>query len=155
MGTDKSRRPDESIRSEQYLRPVEVARMLKMNVETVYHYIKEGKLPAARLGRRYIVSRRDLTEFLEKRKSAEVVEQLALSEKGASMVEKVADNARRVRILLEEYPGATNEEIAEALDIDQAESLRALRQLEAKKRAVCESDKGEPDRKRDPWYPLT
>lgn len=154
MSSEKYRRPDDSVRSEQYLRPVEVARMLKMNVETVYHYIKEGKLPAARLGRRYIVSRRDLNEFLEKRKSAEVIEQLALTEKGAGMVEKVADNARRIHILLEEYPGATNDEVAEALGIDPAESLRALRQLEAKKRAVCEAEKGEPDRRKDPWYPL-
>ncbi len=138
---------------EQYLRPLEVAKMLKLNVETVYHYIKTGKLPAARLGRKYVVARSDLDKFLEAKKGTEQVKRLGLTEKGESMVETVTRNAERVRTFLEEYPGAANSEIAEALGIEPAETQRALRKLEVKKQAVCEASEGEPDRLKDPWYP--
>jgi excisionase family DNA binding protein len=153
MSSEKTRKPVQSAKTEQYLRPLEVARMLKMNVETVYHYIKTGKLPAAKLGRRYIVARGDLNEFLENRKGEEALKKLSLTEKGESMVGKVVKDAARVRTFLEEYPGATNEEIAEALGIEPEDTLRALRKLEVKKTAYCEADEGEADRKKDPWYP--
>ena len=61
---------------EKYMRPSEVARLLKLNVETVYHYIKAGKLPAAKLGRKYIVARSDLDAFLEEKKGTESQEEL-------------------------------------------------------------------------------
>lgn len=140
---------------EQYLRPLEVARMLKLNVETVYHYIKTGKLPAARLGRKYVVARSDLEKFLEEKKGSEQVKKLGLTEKGESMVGVVVKNAGRVRAFLEEYPGATNAEIAEALGIEPADTQRALRKLEVKKQAYCEAAEGEADRLKDPWYPTT
>ncbi len=153
MSSEKSRKAEQPAKTEQYLRPLEVARLLKMNVETVYHYIKTGKLPAAQLGRRYIVARGDLNEFLENRKGAEAIKQLSLTEKGEGMVGQVTENATRIRIFLEEYPGATITEISEALDIEPEDALRALRKLEVKKKAICEAEEGEADRKKDPWYP--
>lgn len=147
------RKPEQSAKTEQYLRPLEVAHLLKMNVETVYHYIKTGKLPAAQLGRRYIVARSDLDEFLANRKGTEAIKQLSLTEKGEGMVGQVTENASRIRTLLTEYPGATLTEIAEALDIEPEDALRALRKLEVKKSACCEAEEGEADRKKDPWYP--
>ncbi len=153
MSLEKTRKTEQSAKSEQYLRPLEVARLLKMNVETVYHYIKTGKLPAAQLGRRYIVARSDLNEFLENRKGSEAIKQLSLTVKGEGLVGQVTENASRIRVFLEEYPGATITEIGEALGIEPEDALRALRKLEVKQRATCEAEEGEADRKKDPWYP--
>ena len=66
---------------ETFFRPSEVARLLKLNTETVYHYIKTGELTAARLGRKYIVTESDLENFIERRKEAYRIEKLNLSNK--------------------------------------------------------------------------
>jgi len=49
---------------------IDVARYLRMNEATIYRYIQEGKLPAARLGRNYRVRREDVERFFESRKVA-------------------------------------------------------------------------------------
>ena len=49
---------------------IDVARYLRMNAATIYRYIQEGKLPAARLGRNYRVRREDVERFFESRKVA-------------------------------------------------------------------------------------
>ena len=51
--------------------PQEVADLLKLRVETVYEYIRTGRLSAARLGNRYRISQTDLDTFLEKARTTE------------------------------------------------------------------------------------
>lgn len=50
--------------------PQEVADLLRLRVETVYDYIRLGKLPALRLGNRYRVEKADLETFLPEKRSA-------------------------------------------------------------------------------------
>ena len=116
---------------EKYLRPSEVARLLKLNTETVYHYIKKGDLPAARLGRKYIVTERDLERFIQRRKEAHRMEKLDLSEKGKDMLQKASENAERVLDFVVGFPGATGKELEEALELEEKDINRALRKLES------------------------
>jgi excisionase family DNA binding protein len=51
---------------ETYYTPREVADILKLTVQAIYDYIADGKLRAARLGRRYRISPRDLQEFMDR-----------------------------------------------------------------------------------------
>ena len=51
--------------------PQEVADLLKLRVETVYEYVRAGKLSAARLGNRYRINKTDLDSFLEKARTTE------------------------------------------------------------------------------------
>jgi excisionase family DNA binding protein len=46
--------------------PEEVAEALKLNVNTVWRYIKDGKLTAAKFGNRYRISEKQLEEFFER-----------------------------------------------------------------------------------------
>ena len=48
---------------------VELAEMLKMNVMTIYRYIKSGKLLAHKLGKEYRVSKVELDRFLKSTKT--------------------------------------------------------------------------------------
>ncbi len=48
------------------LKPEEVAGYLHVRKETVYRYIRTGKLPAVRLGRSYRISQTDVDIFLLK-----------------------------------------------------------------------------------------
>ena len=48
---------------------VELAKMLKMNVMTIYRYIKSGKLVAHKFGKEYRVSKVDLERFLKSTKT--------------------------------------------------------------------------------------
>jgi excisionase family DNA binding protein len=50
------------------LTPDEVAAFLKVQKSTVYRYIREGKLPAAKIGNQYRVTEDDLEAFVEKAK---------------------------------------------------------------------------------------
>lgn len=43
----------------------EVASILKVTKRSVYTYIKEGRLPAVKLGKYWRVSKQDLEKFLE------------------------------------------------------------------------------------------
>lgn len=47
----------------QFYTPQEVAQRLKLNVNTVYEYIRMGKLRAARFGNRYRITEPDIQEF--------------------------------------------------------------------------------------------
>jgi excisionase family DNA binding protein len=134
---------------ERYLRPSEVARLLRLNTETVYHYIKKGDLPAARLGRKYIVTEKDLERFIERRKESNRVEKLGLSEKGKEMVEQARANSERVEDFIGEFPGATEIEIAEALSMDGKDVDRALRRLDGMARIRREGEGAEAV-----WYPV-
>jgi len=46
--------------------PQEVADLLKLRVQTVYDYIRTGKLTAVRLGNRYRIAHPDLEAFLRR-----------------------------------------------------------------------------------------
>lgn len=49
--------------------PQEVAEMLRLNVNTIYEYIRMGKLKAARFGNRYRITEEDIQSFVEYQKS--------------------------------------------------------------------------------------
>ena len=51
-----------------FLTPVEVAEELRLNLLTIYRYIRSGELPAMRFGRSYRIEDKDLNEFINKRK---------------------------------------------------------------------------------------
>lgn len=46
--------------------PEEIAQMLRLSTGTVWGYIRSGRLPASKLGRKYIISEDQLKRFLEK-----------------------------------------------------------------------------------------
>lgn len=48
--------------------PAEVARHLKLNLLTIYRYIRKGELSAAKFGRTYRIREEDLDEFVERHK---------------------------------------------------------------------------------------
>ena len=137
---------------EKYLKPSEVARLLKLNTETVYHYIKKGDLPAARLGRKYIVTERDLETFIQRRKEAYRMKKLDLSEKGKDMVQKARENAERVLDFVVEFPGATNKELEEALELEEKDINRALRKLESQEQVHREGGADQAEGSEVMWY---
>jgi excisionase family DNA binding protein len=51
-----------------YYTPKEVAERLKLRVQTIYDYIRKGRLPAVRLGNRCRIAASDLEAFLERQK---------------------------------------------------------------------------------------
>ena len=50
------------------LKVSEVAQVLKLNILTVYQYIRQEKLSAVKFGRNYRVEEKDLEKFIEKHK---------------------------------------------------------------------------------------
>lgn len=53
----------------KFYTPREVADMLRLGVNTIYEYIRMGKLPAARFGNRYRITEADIERFVEYQKS--------------------------------------------------------------------------------------
>ena len=51
------------------LTPEQVAEILRVRRDTVYAWIRAGKLPAAKLGNRYRIGEEDLQAFVEKAKT--------------------------------------------------------------------------------------
>ena len=47
----------------------ELAEKLKLNIMTIYRYIKAGKLKAHKLGKEYRISQKDFEQFLNKTKT--------------------------------------------------------------------------------------
>jgi excisionase family DNA binding protein len=135
-----------------YMNTYHVAKSLGVNVQTVRHYIRQGELRAARVGKRYVVTQEDIDAFLERRKEKRSVEHVGLTDKGQETLRKIKEDSDRVLIYLRECPGADAEEIADALDMDSRETQRALRRLEVKDLAHCEPVGDRPDRNSDPWF---
>lgn len=52
-----------------FLTAKEVANLLKLNILTVYEYIRNGKLQAVRFGRSYRIEEEDLKKFIESNKT--------------------------------------------------------------------------------------
>lgn len=44
----------------------ELAEILKVNIMTIYRYIKAGKLPAHKIGKEFRITQNDFSHFLEK-----------------------------------------------------------------------------------------
>lgn len=135
-----------------YMNTYHVAKSLGVNVQTVRHYIRQGELQAAKVGKRYVITQEDIDAFLERRKKRRSIEQIGLTEKGQQMVQKVKEDSERVLAYLGECPGAGADEIAGALAMDETEVLRALRRLEGKSKAHCEPVGEKVELSRDPWY---
>ncbi len=139
-----------------YLNVPQVAKMLKVNIQTVRAYIRSRELSAARVGRSYVITPEDVDRFIEKRKDFRRAEDIGLTEKGKENILKVRRNAERILAYLEDCPGANIEEITEALGTDSKDDTnRALLWLEGRNLAYVELDKDKPDRRKDPWYPRT
>ena len=52
----------------------EVCDILKMNIQTIRIYIKEGKLKASKIGRKYIITEEDFKAFLESQRVNDIKE---------------------------------------------------------------------------------
>lgn len=51
---------------EQFLTVAEIARILKLNQQTVRNWIDQGELPAVRVGRRVRIRRSDFEQLMER-----------------------------------------------------------------------------------------
>lgn len=60
---------EKPMQDDEMLTVEEVAKMLKVHVKTVRHWINTGELKAMDIGRGYRVSRSDLQEFIDRRKN--------------------------------------------------------------------------------------
>jgi len=146
--------PDsQEVKLPEYLNVPQVARLLKVNIQTVRAYIRSGELPAARVGRRYVLTPDDVDTFIKKRKESRRADDIGLTDKGKEHVKKVRANAERAMSYLEDCPGAGIDEISEALGIgSRDDTYRALLWLEGKDLAYSEPGGDKPDRRKDPWY---
>ncbi len=71
----------------EIMTPEQVADYLQLNKETVYRYIREGKLAASRLGRSYRIQRVNVDLFLLATSTSEA-DRLALSRRLESVAER-------------------------------------------------------------------
>ncbi len=60
---------EKPLQDDEMLTVEEVAKMLKVHVKTVRHWINTNELKAMDIGRGYRISRSDLQEFIDRRKS--------------------------------------------------------------------------------------
>ncbi len=59
---------------ETYRTQVQLARMFRVGIPTVRRYIRSGELPAARIGRSYVISGADIDAFVCARRAAQLEE---------------------------------------------------------------------------------
>lgn len=64
-----------STEHQPFLTPQEVSDLLRVSVYTVRRWIKEGQLPAYKVGRGWRVSERDLDHWLSQQRMAAVASQ--------------------------------------------------------------------------------
>jgi excisionase family DNA binding protein len=57
-------REEEKTVEAHFYTPQEVAKLLRLQVQTVYDYIRMGRLPAVRFGNRYRIAQADLDSFV-------------------------------------------------------------------------------------------
>lgn len=50
----------------EFYRAQELADLLKVNIMTIYRYIKSGKLPAYKIGKEFRVEKKAFDEFLKR-----------------------------------------------------------------------------------------
>jgi excisionase family DNA binding protein len=63
------------------LTPEQVAEILQIHILTVYHYIRQGKLRAIRLGRSYRIAPEDLDLLIESNRVKDITSDQACEEK--------------------------------------------------------------------------
>lgn len=56
-------------RNVQLLTPTEVAKELRLDLLTIYKYIRNKKLVAVKLGRKYLIQKSDLDKFIKSNKT--------------------------------------------------------------------------------------
>lgn len=49
----------------KFIKPREIAVLLKLNIFTIYEYIRQGKLRAVKFGRSYRIEENDLKTFIK------------------------------------------------------------------------------------------
>jgi excisionase family DNA binding protein len=54
--------------SNLFLTAQEVAQMLKLNIMTIYEYIREGRLKAIKFGRNYRILLKDFEKFIDEQR---------------------------------------------------------------------------------------
>lgn len=64
-----------------YLTETQVARMFKVNIPTVRRYVRSGRLPAAKVGRSYVISGDDIDKFIDARRNARKAEGVGRNDK--------------------------------------------------------------------------
>ena len=55
----------------EYFTPEEIAQMLKVDIQTVWRWLREGKLPGLKIGKVYRVSQEQLDSFLKARETGQ------------------------------------------------------------------------------------
>lgn len=63
-----NKRNNEIKEANEFLTSEEVAKILRINVLTVYNYIQKGSLDAVRIGRNYRISREGLDNFIQSKR---------------------------------------------------------------------------------------
>lgn len=86
-----------------YYTPKEVAERLKLRVQTIYDYIRKGRLPAVRIGNRCRIAETDLEAFLGR--SNTVPTGITISRPSPIVVDRLEQAKRNeaARRLLEEW----------------------------------------------------
>ena len=93
----------------------QVADYLQLNKLTVYKYIRDGRLPAARLGKAYRIRLSDVDAFLEQRMTPARVRQAANAPAGAAARRRVAVRVEEVAVApprREATPGRQHGEVS-------------------------------------------
>ena len=49
----------------KFIKPKDIAKLLKLNIVTIYEYIRDGRLRAVKFGRKYRVEEKDLEAFIK------------------------------------------------------------------------------------------
>jgi len=92
----------------EIMTPEQVADYLQLNKDTVYRYIREGKIAASRLGRSYRILKGDIDLFL--------------------IATSTSKEARGMLFNLVELPAARNKQIAlEEVEKDVADAIAKVR----------------------------
>jgi excisionase family DNA binding protein len=58
---------EKGINLDEFLNTEDIARVLKKNVATIQRWCREGELPAAKLGRTYMVRKQDFETWYSKK----------------------------------------------------------------------------------------
>ena len=95
------------MKTQEVYTPEQVAKLLQIDVTTVYRYIKEGKLVASKLGRTYRILKEDVDLLLALTSTGEVARQ--------RLFERVAKIAERNRAIPAEEVERDVAEVVEAV----------------------------------------
>ena len=60
---------DTDMKKEEFYTPTELAERLRVNVMTIYRYIKAGKLKAHKIGKEFRIDRKEFESFLNRTKT--------------------------------------------------------------------------------------